>query len=114
MDIISLSFDNLFSRHAVDKEGEKDLDVAAAVPTILADADAQRAEANEAEVVDDAVRVDAQAQDEDLPITPVTGVGDKEDDDDDDDDDESPSLPDAGKDLGGDDNEDDDDDDFTI
>ncbi|XP_024965957.1 putative uncharacterized protein YGR160W [Cynara cardunculus var. scolymus] len=113
MDIIYLSLDNLFSCHVDDKKGEKDL--ADAVPTTPddADVDAQRAEANEDEVVDDAVRADAQAHDEDLPITPAADVGDEEDDDDEDDDD-SPSPSDARKDLDGDDDEDNDDDDFTI
>ncbi|XP_024969707.1 pheromone-processing carboxypeptidase KEX1-like [Cynara cardunculus var. scolymus] len=134
MDIIALSLDNLFSHHADDKEGEKDLAVAAtAVPTTLAEADAQRAEASEAEVVDDAiisheaeaevvddvVRVDVGAHDKDLSIIPAADAGDEkdegeDDDDDEDDDDGSPSLPDAGKDLGGGDDEEDDHDNFTI
>ncbi|XP_024962606.1 nucleolin-like [Cynara cardunculus var. scolymus] len=112
-------------------EGEKDLDVVVAiVPRTEVEADAQRAEANEdeviddtittneaneAEVVDDTIRVDAEAYDEDLPITPTADVGDEEDEgEDDDDEDDSPSLPGARKDLAGDDDEDDDDDDFTI
>ncbi|XP_024965932.1 protein SQS1-like [Cynara cardunculus var. scolymus] len=128
MDIIALSLDNLFSCYADDKEGEKDL-AAVDFPTTQADVDAQRVEANEAEVVDDAittyeaeteivddtVKADAKSHDEDLPITPVANAGDEEDEgEDDDDDDDSPYLPDARKDLGGDDDEDDIDDDFTI
>ncbi|XP_024990594.1 nonsense-mediated mRNA decay protein 2-like [Cynara cardunculus var. scolymus] len=75
----------------------------------------REAEAVEAENNDDAFRADA--QDEDLPITSVDNVGDKEDEDDDDGDevDDPLSIPDARKDLGGEnDDEDDDDDDFTI
>ncbi|XP_024964306.1 pheromone-processing carboxypeptidase KEX1-like [Cynara cardunculus var. scolymus] len=127
MDIAAKSLDNLTSCFADNKEKEKDL--AAAVHTTPADADAQveRAEANEAdaitfhevevvaedEEIDDAVRADA--QDEDLPITSAVDVGDKEgEDEDDDDDDEADdplSFPDAKKDLG---DDDDDDNDFTI
>ncbi|XP_024965904.1 calsequestrin-2-like [Cynara cardunculus var. scolymus] len=70
----------------------------------------------EAEVVDDVVRADAEAHDEDLHITFATDAGDEEDEgeDDDEDHDDSPCLPDFGKDLDGEDDEDDDDDDFTI
>ncbi|XP_024969661.1 phosphopantothenoylcysteine decarboxylase subunit VHS3-like [Cynara cardunculus var. scolymus] len=71
----------------------------------------------EAEVVDDIVRADAEAHDEDLPITPAADDGDEKGEgkyDEDKDDDDSPSLPNAGKDLGGGDDDDDDDDDFTI
>ncbi|XP_024963699.1 prothymosin alpha-A-like [Cynara cardunculus var. scolymus] len=132
MDIIALSLDNLFSSHADDKEGEKDLDVAVVVPTTEPKADAPRTEANEAEVVDetitsheanetevvdDALRTDAEAHDEDLPITPASDAGDEEYDNEDnenEDDDESPSLPNAGKYHGGDDDDDDNDDDFMI
>ncbi|XP_024959003.1 histone chaperone rtt106-like [Cynara cardunculus var. scolymus] len=124
MDIIELSLDNLFSSYVDDKDGEKDFTTAAVVPTTQGEADAQRAETNEVEVVDDAittheaevevvddaVRADAEAHDEDLPITPAADDGDEEDEGEDD----FPSLPDAGKDLGGDNGEDDDDDDFTI
>ncbi|XP_024964912.1 coiled-coil domain-containing protein 1-like, partial [Cynara cardunculus var. scolymus] len=128
MDIIALSLDNLFSSHDDDKEEEKDFtNVVAIVPTTQPEADAQRVEANEAKVVDDAITTheaeaevvedaviaDAEAHDEDLPITPTVDAGDEEDEGEDDDDD-SPSIPDAGKDLGGDDDEDDDDDDFMI
>ncbi|XP_024969599.1 prothymosin alpha-B-like [Cynara cardunculus var. scolymus] len=128
MDIIALSLDNLFSSHADNKEGEKDLDVVAVVVSSTeANAPGDEAnevkvvdktitshEANEAEVIDEAVRAEAEARDEDVPITPATDVSDKGDDDEDDnneDDDDSPTLHDAGKDLGGDDDEDDD---FTI
>ncbi|XP_024963512.1 prostatic spermine-binding protein-like [Cynara cardunculus var. scolymus] len=133
MNIIEPSLDNHFSSHADDKEGEKDF-TAATVPTTEVEADAQRAEANEAEVVDDtiishevnevevvdhAVRAVVEAHDKDLPITPAADAADEEnedenEDDDDGDDDDSPSRPDAGKDLGGDDDEDDNDEDFTI
>ncbi|XP_024963458.1 calsequestrin-1-like [Cynara cardunculus var. scolymus] len=103
-----------------------ELAAVASVPTTLVEVDAQRAEPNEAKVVDDAittheseakvvddtVRTDAEAHDEDLPITPAADVGNEEDEDeedDDEDDDDSPSLPDAGKDISGDDDKDDDD-----
>ncbi|XP_024961085.1 prostatic spermine-binding protein-like [Cynara cardunculus var. scolymus] len=132
MDIIALSLDKLFSSHANDKDGEKDLDVVDAIPTTETEVDATRAEANdvevvdetitshednEAEFVDEAVRADVEAHNEDLPFTPSADAGDKENDDEDDDnedDDDSSTLPDAGKDLGGDDDENGNDDDFKI
>ncbi|XP_024963676.1 nonsense-mediated mRNA decay protein 2-like [Cynara cardunculus var. scolymus] len=142
MDIIALSLDV-----ADDKEGEKDLDVATnefeANEAEVVEETIPSHEATEAKVFDEAARADAEARDEDLPITPATDADDKEDDDEDDDneddddsptlldagkdlsgdddedddnedDDDSPTLLDAGKDLSGDDDEDDDDDDFTI
>ncbi|XP_024965903.1 prothymosin alpha-B-like [Cynara cardunculus var. scolymus] len=99
---------------------------------IIALIDAQRAESNEAEViddtitsheangaevVDDVVRYDVEAHDKDYPIAPTADAGDEEDEDehdDDEDEDDSPSLPNTGKDLDGDDDEDEDNDDFTI
>ncbi|XP_024965967.1 uncharacterized protein LOC112506179 [Cynara cardunculus var. scolymus] len=130
MEIAAKSIDDLTSRLAYDKEGEKDF-AAAVVPTTPADVNAQveRAEANEAaakvvdaitsheaeaEEIDDAIRADA--HDEDLSITSAADAGDKENEDDDDDEADDPLFfPDAGKDLGDDDDDDDDDEDeFTI
>ncbi|XP_024981667.1 uncharacterized protein LOC112518263 [Cynara cardunculus var. scolymus] len=73
--------------------------------------------ANKAEVIDDSVRADAEAHDEDVPINLTADAGDENndnEDDDNEDDDDSPSRPDARKDLDGDDDEDDNDNDFTI
>ncbi|XP_024964414.1 uncharacterized protein LOC112504703 [Cynara cardunculus var. scolymus] len=64
----------------------------------------------------DAVRVDAEARDDYLPINYTTDASDVEeyDEEDDKEDGVSPDLPDFGSDLDDDDNEDDDEDDFTI
>ncbi|XP_024965925.1 nucleolin-like [Cynara cardunculus var. scolymus] len=105
MDIIALSLDNLFSSHADDKEEVKDLDfVAAIVLTTEVEVDAPRAEANKAEVVDENITSQEANEAEE----------DDDEDDDNEDDHDSPTLQDAGKDLGGDDDEDDNDEDFTI
>ncbi|XP_024962350.1 nucleolin-like [Cynara cardunculus var. scolymus] len=70
----------------------------------------------EAEEIDDAARVDA--QNEDIPITSTTNVGDKEDENEDDEDDDEYddrlSFLDAGKALATEDDKDEDDDDFDI
>ncbi|XP_024974784.1 histone H2A.Z-specific chaperone CHZ1-like [Cynara cardunculus var. scolymus] len=138
LDIIAKILDDLTSRYAADKEGEKDLpQVFVVVPTTPADVDAEDKRVEEsvivAEVVDvitsreaevvaedeenvDLVRADA--QDEDLPITSIVNADDEEDEDDDKEADDPLSSLDARKYLGADDDDDDDDNDdendFTI